>query len=442
MRLSIRYRLLIPLVLLLAGNVAVSLLVARYAVDRAGERTREQIRSISRTLGEGTFPLTQRVLDQIHDLSGAGFLLVRDSERIATFADASVAIPTDPDEIAFVDGEACRVSTLTLHVPHPDAGALVAVFYPERLRTQAIRDAVEPAVLLGLVSGTLAVLISLGIAGRIIGRIRQTERRTRGIATGDFTPIPLPRQDDELRDLSASINDMAERLTRLQDSVRRSERIGVIGQLAGGMAHQMRNAATGARLAMQVHLGEHPEFDGPDEAPAVVLRQLSLMEASLRQFLELGRPENRGHRPVDLAAVVGEVLSLLRAQADHMGTALTADLPVTPLVLDGDPVGLGHLVLNLIENAIQAAGPDGTVRVRSFETPTSIRLEIRDDGPGPHPDVADRMFEAFVTGRPDGIGLGLAVALQAAQAHRGRIDWERIDGETAFRVEWPVGPDG
>ena len=102
--------------------------------------------------------------------------------------------------------------------------------------------------------------------------------------------------------------------------------------------------------------------------------------------------------------------------------------------MDGDPVSLGHLVLNLIENAMQAAGPDGKVRI----VVTANAVEVRDDGPGPSAAVAARLFEPFVTGRPDGIGLGLAVAKRAAAAHRARLDWTRDGDETVFRVDWPT----
>src|SRR5439155_9042539 len=104
-------------------------------------------------------------------------------------------------------------------------------------------------------------------------RILTLERRTRLIAAGDFSPMPLPRFNDELRDLSKSVNDMAQRIAQMQDTLRKTEQVGLLGQVSGGLAHQLRNGVTGARLAVQLHARE---CTGPADAEPlqVALRQL------------------------------------------------------------------------------------------------------------------------------------------------------------------------
>src|SRR5206468_1958402 len=109
----------------------------------------------------------------------------------------------------------------------------------------------------------------------------------------------------------------------------------------------------------------------------------------------------------------------------------------------GDAGQLGHLFLNVLGNAVEAAGPGGWVEVRmrradGEESPWCL-VEVMDSGPGPPADLAGRLFEPFVTGKPEGVGLGLAVARQAAEAHGGRLDWRRERGRTCFRVELPTG---
>jgi signal transduction histidine kinase len=95
----------------------------------------------------------------------------------------------------------------------------------------------------------------------------------------------------------------------------------------------------------------------------------------------------------------------------------------------------------VIGNAIDAAGPGGWVSVgvrRKEADGLTAVVEINDSGPGPPPKVSGRLFEPFVTGKPEGVGLGLAVGRQVAEAHGGRIHWEREDGRTCFRIELPL----
>ena len=115
----------------------------------------------------------------------------------------------------------------------PNAGGAVYLFYPESLLDEAIADAVRPSFL-GLAFGLVAVGLTFGIGQRLVARIRALERRTRQIAAGDFSPMPVPRANDELRDLTTSVNEMAERLARLQQAVQTTERLRLTGQLASG----------------------------------------------------------------------------------------------------------------------------------------------------------------------------------------------------------------
>jgi signal transduction histidine kinase len=320
--------------------------------------------------------------------------------------------------------------------PSPNAGAVVYVFYPESLLEEAIADAQRPS-LLGLAFGLLAVGLTFGIGQRLVGRIRALERRTRQIAAGDFSPMPLPRAADELRDLTASVNEMGDRLARLQQAVQTTERVRLTGQLATGLAHQLRNSATGAKLAVQVYLADHP--DGDTEALAVTLRQLTLMEANLRRFIDLGRPGAGKRESVSLPALLTDVVELYRPRCKHAGIELRWGPGPPDVHIEGDAGQLGDLFANLVGNAVDAVGSGGEVAVTLNDSPQRLTIEVSDTGPGPPADVTARLFEPFVTGKPEGIGLGLAVARHAAEAHGGRIAWRRDEGRTVFRVELPVG---
>ncbi|HJZ90680.1 MAG TPA: HAMP domain-containing sensor histidine kinase [Gemmataceae bacterium] len=449
MRLGIRYRLLVPLALLLVGVVGASLWSARVAALRAEERVAGQVRSMSQTLQSATFPLTPRVLEDMKGLSGAEFLLIGpDGSRQSTFPSPHVEVPMEQtfDGVGEyglgppvqVDGADYRCRRLVLKEPSRNAGAVVYIFYPESLLEEAIADAERPSFL-GLLFGLVAVGLTFGIAQRLVGRIRALERRTRQIAGGDFSPMPLPRADDELRDLTASVNDMAERLDRLQQAVQKTERVRLSAQVAGGLAHQLRNSVTGAKLAVQVYLGDHADDD--TEALRVTLRQLALMESNLRRFIDLGRPGPGKREVCDLATILGDVAELHRPRCKHAGVELRWDPPAVDLRVDCDRDQLADLFVNLVGNAVDAVGSGGEVAVLISRSDRSAIVEVRDTGPGPSAAVSARLFEPFVTDKPEGIGLGLAVARHAAAAHGGAITWRRESGSTVFRVELPAtGP--
>ena len=138
-------------------------------------------------------------------------------------------------------------------------------------------------------------------------RIQELERRTRIIASGDFSPMPLPDRNDEFRDLGQSINDMAQQLAQLQETMEKTERLRLLGQVSGGLAHQLRNGVTGARLALQLHARE-VNGHADSEAIDVALRQLNLVEANLQRFLHLGKTDPQAQAPCSLAPLVDEAV--------------------------------------------------------------------------------------------------------------------------------------
>jgi signal transduction histidine kinase len=455
MRLSLRYRLLLPLTLLLLGDAAATAWAAATAARGAERQLASQQWAVARTLTEerSTFPLTERVLQQMRGLSGAEFLYVHPGKPSqSTFPDPKPLPPADvptavqpqsDDEHTLgppveVLGKQFRCLRLPLRPPHPSAGGDLYIFYPESLRQTAVRDAVRPLLVLGGLGGLLAFALAVAFGSRLVARIRDLEIRTRLIAGGDFRPMPLPRTNDELRDLCESVNDMARRLASFQEELQRDERLRVLGQFSGGLAHQMRNAASGAKLAIELFMTENPAAD--PEPLQVALRQLARIETNLRQFLVLGKPPQESPQPCDLVKIIDQAVSLLKPQCQHAGTTLIWNPPVADCVIPGDPTQLSHLFGNVIGNAVEAAGSGGTVEVRNVVSETrgdarTIAIEVIDSGDGPPVDIAERVFEPFVTGKAQGIGLGLAVAKHAAEAHGGRLTWERRGNKTVFRIE-------
>jgi len=195
-------------------------------------------------------------------------------------------------------------------------------------------------------------------------------------------------------------------------------------------------------MAIELHQRECPAPEA-HESLDVAIRQMRLMESYLQRFLAIGRPrENRRDR-VQADALVADVVAMVQPACRHAGIELRAAEPPQSLSLCGDAEELRQLIMNLVLNAVDAVSDHGPapacVEIDLQQCGESrARLTITDTGPGPREDVAERLFQPFVTGKPDGTGLGLFVARQIAEDHAGTIGWERRDGRTVFVVELPV----
>ena len=325
--------------------------------------------------------------------------------------------------------------------PGGESGSLVVLYSQERW-SAATWQAAYPALVAGAVAVLAVVVVTTLLAQRFVRPIRRLGDQTARIAQGDFTPVGVGKVDDELRDLAVSINRMTERLGQYEREVRRSEQLRTLGQLGAGMAHQLRNAATGGRMAIELHQRQCAAA-GVAEDLEVALRQLRLMESYLQRFLTLSRPKRQVHEIVPLAALVDDVCALVRPACLHAGIELTALKPAEPLCVQGDAEELRQLVVNLALNAVDATSghEQSPARIVVALEPIDAgrcALCVRDSGPGPSAEVSARLFEPFVTGKPEGTGLGLFVARQIAEDHGGSIRWQRCEGMTEFRVELPV----
>jgi len=469
MRLSIRNQLLLPLAILLLGVVGMSAWTAYSSADRAWRQIEEQMNHVAETVNHVTFPRNVQTLRLIKGLSGAEYLLCRSSpltppspaDRVkgdAALAADESAVTTLPETPTALPKPAARGAAIRLGPRVDVAGRTyfcqgvylgldglwsLYIFYPESLWQDVLWTAVRPSLFLGLFGGIASIVFAVGLAQRLSRRVQGLEQRTRQIAAGDFSPMPLPRRDDELRDLARSVNDMAERLARLQETVKQNERLRLLGQVSGGLAHQLRNGVAGARLAVQLHVRER--FDDTDtESLQVALRQLAIVELNLKRFLDLGRLEELRLEACDLGILLDDTITLLRPKCRHTNIELQWQRPADHFPLHADRDQLQHVLLNILTNAIEAAGPGGRVRVTASQLfhPTRYEIDIRDSGPGPTVEVAERLFEPFVTGKREGVGLGLAVARQVVEAHQGTLRWTRCDGETSFVIQLPCGESG
>ena len=200
-----------------------------------------------------------------------------------------------------------------------------------------------------------AVLVASVLAQRFVRPLKLLGDQTATIAGDNFRGVAVPRRNDEIRDLALCINGMTEKLSRYESEVRRNERLWTLGQLGAGMAHQLRNSATGARMDIELHQRECSLVSSDGKPLQVALRQLRLMESYLQRFLSLGRSNPTPHEKIALEELLEDALELVRPACVHNKVELCFDGAHESLDVWGEADSLRELLVNLLLNALEAA---------------------------------------------------------------------------------------
>lgn len=449
MRWPLRYQILVPFAgTMLAVVAVVSSLDAALSARRSQQQIEGQLDEVARTLAAANFPLTDAVLKQTRGLAGAEFVLTdRHGQPLAvsrsdlapqSLAEFPAAGEVRLDQpVALTDGTYLHAAVnLAPHGLATDPRVL-HILYPKDDLRLARWQAAYPS----LVVGSLALVVVAGLATAIARRmsrpILELRQQLGRLVRGDFQPLAVPSRNDELSDLVRSANSLGEQLDEMQRVIKRSERLALLGQLSGGLAHQLRNSVTGARIAVQLHQRHCAGQDA--ESLEVALRQLTITESHLQRFLSVGRPSAPRQIACDLRQLIAEVAALVTPACKHQRVTLELANDDGDVSLLADAEQLRQMLMNLVLNAIEAAAPGGWVRIELEESPALVRLRVLDSGAGPSAAVAERLFEPFVTGKPEGIGLGLPVVRQIVAAHDGKV--RLLAGTpTCFEVTLPRGP--
>ncbi len=223
------------------------------------------------------------------------------------------------------------------------------------------------------------------------------------------------------------LRDVSE-LKRLEEQVRRQEKLAAVGQLAAGVAHEIRNPLSSIK-GFAVHLGSRFPEDSPDaRAAQTLVAETDRLNRVVTELIEYARPTEASRTPTDPEAVIDHTLRLLRQDASEAGVSMhfepCEDLPSVNI----DPDRVSQALLNLCLNAIQAMDEGGKITVRACVLDGALEIEVEDTGPGIDPEVYEQIFDPYYTTKPRGQGLGLAVVRKVAEAHGGRVDIHSAPG--------------
>jgi signal transduction histidine kinase len=244
------------------------------------------------------------------------------------------------------------------------------------------------------------------------------------------------------RAAAALIREQMEAVDATRARLAESEKLAALGQLGAMIAHEVRNALAVIRSSAQSLTETLSGQDGESrQSCSFIIAEIDRLGSVVSSLLAFARPLRVAPRPVDVPRLFDQAQLLARKELEMRRIRLVRNetAPLPPVEVDSDLVV--QVLLDLLSNAAQAAPPGSEVVLDAHPRGGEVEIGVADRGPGVPAELRARIFEPFFTTREKGTGLGLAVARQIVEAHRGRIDvFERDGGGAWFRIALPAAP--
>jgi signal transduction histidine kinase len=240
---------------------------------------------------------------------------------------------------------------------------------------------------------------------------------------------------------------------QLAERERLRDRLASLGEMAAGIAHELKNPLAGIEVMAGLLRRQVPDSADAQSLLADIISEAKLANAIVVEMLEFVRPIRLQVENTKVTDVVRQAMTLAESKAPRGGAVVTVDLEADLPAIEGDLHQLVQVFTNLFANAFEALDGKGRITVTAARsvieqdpamigvqppTPTVV-VDVVDDGPGVPLEATDKIFDPFFTTKPQGTGLGLAIVRKIVDAHDGRIDVNSAPGTgTRFRVTLPV----
>ena len=448
------------LVLITIAIGAITLANIRSRINSSRQAELNRLQRIVELMESSRFPLTSSVLEDMKSLSGAEFVLQDASGQIISRTSAA------PDKAARDEFPTDAPSTPTPSVyeslagnsfyhtwvnRNPDRNLLSSrgqlhIFVPRQTESSIWWQSSKSPLLIALIGLPLTLIVSIAMASQVTRPLAKLKDQVQQIAAGDITQIPPISRNDEISDLGHSINDMAAKLHDNEVELLKNERLRNMLQFGNSIAHHLRNSNTGCRMAIELLASDHKELH-QSENYQVAVRQLGLMDSYIKRFLLFSKnsvesPAKERVHQVNLDEILERVVFLVRPSAQHLGVELSVVTNSDESTIAMNSEDAEQLMMNLITNAINAASQRPKDASESPYVAVKLDVErgratfsVTDNGAGPPEEIAETIFQPFVTGSHEGTGLGLSLVQDIANRINGRVDWSRDHSSTTFVFE-------
>ena len=249
-----------------------------------------------------------------------------------------------------------------------------------------------------------------------------------------------PMLDDKRQRIGAVITFTDLTILRMLElEIRDREKLSLMGEMAAGIAHELRNPLASIHGSLEV-LRERGHFSNEGEKlVAVILKESDRLNRIINDFLKYAKDQKPKVQKVDLMELIDEVWSLLRYQGRVQGqVSLKSKVIPTTIKLRIDPEQIKQVFYNLLINSIEAMPQGGIIELLVQEQPGQVKIQLKDNGVGVSAGEKDKIWENFYSSKADGVGVGLTITKRIIEAHNGKIDLEgQVGRGTVVKIELP-----
>jgi two-component system NtrC family sensor kinase len=300
------------------------------------------------------------------------------------------------------------------------------------------------------------VLVSIGMilftfilttpVSRVITRpleqIRDLVVANRRVAEGDMSVRVRSEAGGDIGELIDEFNSMLDTLQITQDQLVQSEKLASLGQLAAGVAHELNNPLGTILLYSDILLKEAGSDSQVREDLELIGEETKRCKAIVSALLEFARQNQVVAKPTDLNALILSVIDVERKRYEDQPVEISHELVAELPKIQADQAQIMQVLVNLIENSIDAMPKGGKVMVRTLKEPADmVTIEIADNGTGISPEDLKKVFTPFFTTKPigKGTGLGLPIVYGIVKMHRGQIEVRsEVNQGTTFIIQLPI----
>jgi signal transduction histidine kinase len=291
-----------------------------------------------------------------------------------------------------------------------------------------------------VLGSALAVLGALLLSRQLTKPLLRLAEGVRAVSAGDYQQAVAVTGRDEVAELSEAFNRMTVQLARLrevEERMRRQERLSTLGEVAAGLAHEVRNPLGIIKTTAELLQRSQNLNEGETRRLGYVVEEVRRIDALIRDFLTFAKTPQVfvAIRPSE---IVGRVLDFAQQEAERRGVTISFVDRAPDAIVRGDPGQVYDAVLNLVLNALDAMQGGGRLTIDQSSDGEHVRLVFSDTGPGVPEDIRPRLFDPFVTSKPSGAGLGLAKVFAVMETHGGKVEYKGNPGGAAFELTFPV----